>query len=354
MTGFGGDYALSALAAAGVHPADVHGRALDPSAQDYYADLWSRLRRRRARRRSCSGHAAGHRRAATVSVSTNLVALLATRVQPTPRLEGSFAGGATNLTAFSALGSRASARRRRARQDQRLPARPAAHRRRLELRPRDDRRPARGGEQRRHDRRRARRAVRDGSGSDRSRRAGGHVVPRGAAGPGHWRVRGTSTRPAGRCPGSTRAASILRAGGCTTGRVRDAAWTPCSPSRTRAAAFTVRRLAEPVLDAERGQGAGGEASRPTRRGARPPATRASAPRRSSPTVPTRRTCWRSTTATGDVRLCSVTAPAGASLAAFLAAAAGGRVAGRLRPLVRDQRWARDRGQRPRGRLARCV
>ena len=45
---------------------------------------------------------------------------------------------------------------------------------------------------------------------------------------------------------------------------------------------------------------------------------------------------------GDVRLCSVTAPAGAALATLLAAAPCGIVAGRLRRLVRDQRRARHR------------
>ncbi len=39
IAGFGGDAALSALAAAGVHPADV--RAGGPSAQDFYAGLWA-------------------------------------------------------------------------------------------------------------------------------------------------------------------------------------------------------------------------------------------------------------------------------------------------------------------------
>ncbi len=38
---FGGDWALTALAAAGVNAADVRVDALDPSAQDYYRALWT-------------------------------------------------------------------------------------------------------------------------------------------------------------------------------------------------------------------------------------------------------------------------------------------------------------------------
>lgn len=41
LTGFGGDYAISALAAAGVHPADVRRNQGAPSVQDYQAFVWS-------------------------------------------------------------------------------------------------------------------------------------------------------------------------------------------------------------------------------------------------------------------------------------------------------------------------
>ena len=166
ITGFGGDYALSALAAAGVHAADVRGPgALDPSAQDYYADLWSAhttpnstailfgaaagstcsgCRRRRTWWR-CS------RRRTTDRRSRGLVrrrcdqsrGLQRTRARPRGRAVG------------------------RVGQGQRLPSRSAAHRRRLELRPRRHGRPAGGSERRRHHRRRAGRPVRDGCGSDR-------------------------------------------------------------------------------------------------------------------------------------------------------------------------------------------
>ena len=102
ITGFGGDYALSALAAAGVHAADVHGPgALDPSAQDYYADLWSAQTTPNSTA-ILFGAAAGID-VQRLSASTNLVALLATAYNRTGDLEGSFASGATNLAAFSAL-----------------------------------------------------------------------------------------------------------------------------------------------------------------------------------------------------------------------------------------------------------
>ena len=102
ITGFGGDYALSALAAAGVHAADVHGPgALDPSAQDYYADLWSAQTTPNSTP-ILFGSAAGID-VQRLSASTNLVALLATAYNRSGDLEGSFATGATNLAAFSAL-----------------------------------------------------------------------------------------------------------------------------------------------------------------------------------------------------------------------------------------------------------
>ena len=42
IPGFGGDWSLSALAAAGVNAADVHGpNAGDPSAQDFYLNTWT-------------------------------------------------------------------------------------------------------------------------------------------------------------------------------------------------------------------------------------------------------------------------------------------------------------------------
>jgi len=102
ITGFGGDYALSALAAAGVHAADMHGPgALDPSAQDHYADLWSAQTTPNSTA-ILFGSAAGID-VQRLSASTNLVALLATAYNRTGELEGSFAAGATNITAISAL-----------------------------------------------------------------------------------------------------------------------------------------------------------------------------------------------------------------------------------------------------------
>src|SRR4051794_188462 len=99
ITGFGGDYALSALAAAGVHPADVHGPgAGDPSAQDYYAGLWS-TQATPSSTAVLFAYAAGID-PQRVSATTNLVALLGTAYN---RADGSFGNGATNTTAFSAL-----------------------------------------------------------------------------------------------------------------------------------------------------------------------------------------------------------------------------------------------------------
>jgi hypothetical protein len=93
ITGFGGDYALSALAAAGVHPADVGA----PSAQDYYADLWA-AQTTPSSTAILFGHAAGLD-VQRLSASTNLVAQLAAAYNA----DGSLGNGATNLTAFSAL-----------------------------------------------------------------------------------------------------------------------------------------------------------------------------------------------------------------------------------------------------------
>jgi hypothetical protein len=93
LTGFGGDYALSALAAAGVHPADVG----TPSAQDYYAGLWA-AQTLPSSTAVLFGYAAGID-VQRLSESTNLVAQLASAYNP----DGSFGNGATNIAAFTAL-----------------------------------------------------------------------------------------------------------------------------------------------------------------------------------------------------------------------------------------------------------
>ena len=96
--GFGGDYALSALAAAGVHPADVGA----PSAQDHYAGLWA-AQTTASSTAILFGYAAGLD-TQRLSASTNLVAQLAAAYNRGGDLDGSLGnGGATNLTAFSAL-----------------------------------------------------------------------------------------------------------------------------------------------------------------------------------------------------------------------------------------------------------
>jgi hypothetical protein len=93
ITGFGGDYALSALAAAGVHPADVGS----PSAQDYYAGVWAG-QTAPSSTAVLFGHAAGLD-VQRLSESTNLVAQLAAAYNA----DGSFGNGATNIAGFTAL-----------------------------------------------------------------------------------------------------------------------------------------------------------------------------------------------------------------------------------------------------------
>jgi hypothetical protein len=97
LTGFGGDYAVSALAAAGAHPADVGS----PSVQDYYAGQFAALTTPSSTA-ILFGYAAGID-TQRLSASTNLVAGLAGAYNRGGDLDGSFGGGATNLTAFSAL-----------------------------------------------------------------------------------------------------------------------------------------------------------------------------------------------------------------------------------------------------------
>ena len=102
LTGFGGDYAVSALAAAGVHAADVRGPgATDPSVQDHYAGVWAALTAPSSTA-ILFGHAGGID-VQRLSASTNLVAGLAAFYNRSGDLEGSFANGATNTTAFSTL-----------------------------------------------------------------------------------------------------------------------------------------------------------------------------------------------------------------------------------------------------------
>jgi hypothetical protein len=103
ITGFGGDYALSALSAAGIHPADVKGALpSDPSAQDYYAGQFAGLNAPSSTA-VLFGYAAGID-VQRISESKNLVALLAGAYNRSGDLEGSFGNGASNIVAFTALG----------------------------------------------------------------------------------------------------------------------------------------------------------------------------------------------------------------------------------------------------------
>ena len=97
ISGFGGDYALSALAAAGVHAADVGA----PSAQDFYAGLWAG-QIAPSSTAILFGHAAGLD-VQRLSESTNLVAQIAAAYNRGGELDGSFGNGATNVNAFTAL-----------------------------------------------------------------------------------------------------------------------------------------------------------------------------------------------------------------------------------------------------------
>jgi hypothetical protein len=103
LPGFGGDYALSALAAAGVHPADVKGPApTDPSAQDFYFNQFAGL----AAPSSTAvlfGYAAGLD-VTRVSAMQNLVARLASAYNASGDLAGSFGNGASNIAGFTAMG----------------------------------------------------------------------------------------------------------------------------------------------------------------------------------------------------------------------------------------------------------
>lgn len=103
IPGFGGDWALSALSAAGIHPADVKGAVpSDPSAQDYYAGQFAGLTAPSSTA-VLFGYAAGID-IQRLSESKNLVASLAGAYNRSGDLEGSFGNGASNIVGFTALG----------------------------------------------------------------------------------------------------------------------------------------------------------------------------------------------------------------------------------------------------------
>ncbi|HST54486.1 MAG TPA: prenyltransferase/squalene oxidase repeat-containing protein [Solirubrobacteraceae bacterium] len=102
---FGGDWALTALAAAGVHPADVRTSPTDPSAQDFYASLWTSTgaggQATDAERAILTAHAAGLD-PARLDEHTNFVAQLAAQFDG-HQLGGA---GATNADIFGLLALR--------------------------------------------------------------------------------------------------------------------------------------------------------------------------------------------------------------------------------------------------------
>ena len=328
ITGFGGDYALSALAAAGVHAADVRPGA--PSAQDYYAGLWAGpdhaeldgdpLRpRRRARRPAAVGvhepRRAARRRLQPRRRPRRLVrqrrdqpqrrsprwrSPASARRRPcSPRPTATCAASSTSTAAGASAASATDAQRAAAGSVDMTGAVLAAlcetARRRTTRRPR---RP---------------------------------VVPRGPPGPGHRRLRQRrldrlgAVRPQ-RC-GSTRRGALDHVRGQTP---VDYLLSQQDPSG--AFLFAGAPNLYSTQNAVRALAGEGFSADPPRR-----ATAADPRFRAVPAVadgtPTPHVLAIDDGA-GDVRLCSVTAPAGATLAAFLAAAQARAPA--LRHLVRDR------------------
>lgn len=97
FNGFGGDYVLSSLSAAGVHPADVG----TPSAQDFAAAQFAGLTTPSSTA-VLFGHAAGID-TQRLSATTNLVAALAGAYNAGGELRGSFGNGAGNIAGFTML-----------------------------------------------------------------------------------------------------------------------------------------------------------------------------------------------------------------------------------------------------------
>ena len=348
LTGFGGDYALSALAAAGVHPADV------PAAARPRRTSTPASGRRQTTPSSTAilfGAAAGID-SQRLSASTNLVALLAGAYNRSGELEGSFGGGATNLDGVQRARARA---RGRARAGARRGATPTCA---------ASSTPTAAGTSAASAPTRSAAAASSAdmtgavlaalcetgaAANDADVRAG--LVASSRGGRTRRRARSaTSTRPAGRCPGSTPAASTRRAG---ASRPRPGK-TPADYLLSQQDAgrrLPVRRRAEPLLDAERGAGAG-------RRGVlgRPAAARG----RGRPALPARagrRRRDRDAARAGGRRRRRRRALLQRDRARRRVAGRvprrrrGGLVAGGLRHLERGGRRARDRGQRARGRVA---
>jgi hypothetical protein len=104
---FGGDWSMTALAAAGINAADVRSAALDPSAQDFYLSQWTTEGPGGAAtddERAILTGSAGGLQTARLDVHTNLIADLAAQ------FDGHQLGGrgATNANAFGLLALEAS------------------------------------------------------------------------------------------------------------------------------------------------------------------------------------------------------------------------------------------------------
>ena len=185
LSGFGGDYALSALAAAGVHS----GRVGPPSAQDFYASQFAGADHADSTA-ILFGHAAGDRHAAAERVDEPRRTTWRARTTRR-RARGLVRQRCDQPHGVQRAGAGAGGRAGRTCSGRRtgVPARAAAHRRRLELRPRRHRRAAGGGGQHGHDRCGTGGAVRDRRGRLGRGRTRGPLVPRRPPGPGDRRAR---------------------------------------------------------------------------------------------------------------------------------------------------------------------
>ena len=190
ITGFGGDYALSALSAAGIERLTSRAACRRIPRHRTTTPGNSRPSALRARQPSCSATRPASTSSGSPSPGTSSHSRR--RVQPRRRSRGivrqrceqhrGLHRARTGPGRRTTTGPRA---------HQRLPRRPAAHRRRLELRCRDHRCPEGGSRKRRHDRGGSCRDLRDRRLVQRPRGSRRRGVPRGPSGPGD---RGTGQR----------------------------------------------------------------------------------------------------------------------------------------------------------------
>ena len=249
LSGFGGDYALSALAAAGVHPADVG----TPSAQDFYASQFAALTTPNSTA-ILFGHAAGID-TQRLSASTNLVARPGGRVQRERRARGLVRQRCDQPHGVQRAGAGAGGRAgRRAREGARRTC--AGSSTPTAAGTSAASRPTRSGRRRQHghDRRGTGGAVRDRRGRVGRGRTSGPVVPRRPPGPGDRSARqrrldrlgGVGAERLRRADAGRTLHDVVRA---------DAGGLPALPAGPKRRVPVLRR-AEPLLDPEHRAGAG--------------------------------------------------------------------------------------------------